>query len=129
MKKPYILNYAETSSFSEQHLMYYDGVSQLNYINKEKTIKAITFGPDRTSITESIENDDSDEQYLGPDTTTKTAFIENSDEDDFYLNGPDKTTWTFVVENGDEDEQYVGPETTVTTRAIENDDTDDFLIM
>ncbi|MGE8034687.1 hypothetical protein [Lysinibacillus sp. NPDC093692] len=107
MKKPYIVNYSEEGTLNTNHILYYDNKTQLNYLNNELSIKAIDFGPDKTTITETIENFDHDEQYLI---------------------GPDRTHTTFVIENADTDEFVFGPVSKVSTRSIENLDDDDFLI-
>lgn len=105
MKKPYITNYCEEGTLKNNFTLFYDNLTQLNYLNSEFSIKAIDFGPDRTIVTETVENSDHDEQY----------FI-----------GPDITHATFVVENTDTDEFIFGPDSTMSTRSIENLDNDDF---
>ncbi|PEA56056.1 hypothetical protein CON64_05345 [Bacillus pseudomycoides] len=105
--KPYILNYAEVNEFKESNNLFYDPILQINFVDENKKNKAINFGPDKTTITETIENTDADDYHFGPD----------------------KTMRTFTTENNDRDEVYFGPETTVTTRAIEYSDIDDFIII
>lgn len=107
MKKPYIVNYSEEATLNINDALFYDNKTQMNYLNRELNIKAIDFGPDKTTITETIENFDQDEQYIV---------------------GPDRTNTTFVVENVDTDEFGFGPDSTVSTRSIENLDDDEFLI-
>lgn len=128
MKRPYIIYYMETHELRPSPILFYDNETQINYMDEQKSIKALGYGPETSQLTENIENSDPDESFLGPDTTCKTATIENMDQDE-YLVGPETTKQTFTIENDDKDEMYMGPETTRITRSIENSDSDEIIIM
>lgn len=148
MKTPYIINYMEEILLQPSVPLHYDNYTQINYLNDEKSIKAVSFnsGPLTTIRTESIENSDdtpimlgpestvvtdtvenSDLNYYGPSTTEKTATVENSDHDNHYLLGPDTTRFTKSNEAVDSDYMLLGPETTRQTATIENSDINTFI--
>lgn len=106
VKRPYIANYIEEYDLIEKNVLIYDNAAQISFINKEKGTKAFGSRPDSTTLTETVENADSDEMYVGPDTTMETATVENRDFDENWF-GPDTTTLTFTVENTDPDEYYI----------------------
>lgn len=106
MKIPFIANYVEEYDFIENNVLIYDNVEQISFINKEKGNKAISYGPDTTILTETVENGDHDEYWFGPDTTTLTFTAENADQDEFYL-VPETTRITRSLENSDSDEYYI----------------------
>lgn len=119
MKKPYISRYIEEYSLESSPPLYYDNKTQISYTDKHKNRKAVAFGPETTTLTETLENDD--HQFLGPDTTKETATIENSDLDSYFL-GPDTTQLTKSIENVDLDNWVFGPDTTTLTFTNENND-------
>lgn len=128
MKKPYISLYAEEYQLQENITLVYDHFTQVNYLDKEKTINAACFGPrDKSVETRVIENSDDDESYAGPNTTRETATLEDTDEDCYQFLGPDSTKITETVENGDVDCQ-LGPPTTRQTFVVENNDEDEMMM-
>jgi hypothetical protein len=129
MKKPYISLYAEEYPIQENINLVYDHLTQVNYLDKEKTIHAAFFGPrDKSIETRVIENSDDDESYAGPNTTRETATLEDTDEDNYQFAGPDTTILSETVENGDDVECQLGPPTTRQTFVVENDDEDEMLM-
>ncbi|MBY0213869.1 hypothetical protein [Priestia aryabhattai] len=147
MKTPYIVNYIEEVPLQSSATLYYDNLTQINYLDNEKRVKATRFvagssltteeskdmlnrlvdlGPETTRRTETIENDDNN--YCGPDTTQKTATSENIDHDEFSFLGPDTTMFTKSVESNDADSIILGPETTTETATVENSDINTFIL-
>lgn len=145
MKTPYIINYMEEVPLQSSASLFYDNKTQINYLDKDFKIKAISFnyGPQTTTLTETSENTDTDAIYLGPDSTEKTAIIENSDLEQHSLAGPETTQFTKSNEATDTDYFFniidktthattnkslyvnsfiIGPDTTIKTFTVESED-------
>lgn len=124
MKIPYIINYIEEVPLQLSKPLYYDNLTQMNYLNDDKILKAVSFtsGPSTTILTEAIENSDDESINLGPDTTIVTDTIENTD---LSYCGPSTTEKTATIENADYDDHFfLGPDTTRLTKSTEAADTD-----
>lgn len=154
MKVPYISAYVEEFPLRKSNELYYDNKTQINYIDEEMNIKAVSFiGPDTTALTETVENRDEQECYLdeeaflkknvantnsenkkfksfiGPDTTIETFTNENTDRDEYKFLGPDTTMITKTLEGSDLDNLVVGPKTTIETNTVENTDVDSYTLV
>jgi len=150
MKVPYISAYIEEFPLKESTELHYDNKTQINYIDEEMKIKAVSFiGPDTTVLTETVENRDEQECYLeeifvkrkaadienekfktvfGPDTTVETFTNENTDRDEYQFLGLDTTIVTKILEGRDLDSVVFGPKTTVETNTVENSDVDSTML-
>lgn len=124
MRKPYLINYMEETTFINSTYRYYDNVSQLSYTDSSKERKLVDrnkFG--RTKETRTVENSDSD-QLLIYGGTKETFTKEDSDHDEIFYSS--RTRITETIEDSDKDE-LLQLGITRSTNVIEDSDPDEFM--
>lgn len=122
MKKHVLDRYATTKEFNGKSKGFYDGLSQITYMDKGFK-KKMLYKMESTLITETVENSDPDEFSCNV-STKQTYTIENSDTDEF--NCKESTIETAEIETSDPDElNLLG--NSIETRMIETSDADEFI--
>lgn len=121
MKKHILSRYSKKENYSTLINNYYDGLTQMSYIDKNFS-KKLCRPVAESKVTNTIEVSDPDEFMQGI-RIERTFTIENSDNDEFYMMSSSVATAT--IEESDPDEFNIY-NSSVETRSIETSDTDEF---